>query len=92
MPEELPVAESIKKIETKQRKQLGKAGDARKRERRVIAQGPASGFPQFPSHEFQCAKADWSSEMQTVTARRSRGPSARRAREPRGPPLPSGEG
>ncbi len=25
MPEELPVVESIKKIETKQRKQLGKA-------------------------------------------------------------------
>jgi DNA-damage-inducible protein D len=25
MPEDLPVAESIKKIETKQRKQLGKA-------------------------------------------------------------------
>jgi DNA-damage-inducible protein D len=31
MPEELPVSENIKKIETKQRKQLGKVSDARKK-------------------------------------------------------------
>jgi len=35
MPEELPVVESIKKIETQQRKRLGKASDARKKEKRV---------------------------------------------------------
>ena len=35
MPENLPVAENIKKIETKQRKQLGKTGTPAKKEKRV---------------------------------------------------------
>ena len=47
MPEELPAAESIKKIETQQRKRLGKA-DKRQRRKTSNRHGPAPGFPQSP--------------------------------------------
>ena len=35
-------------------------------------QGGHGDCSHCPAHEFQCAKADWSSQTQTVTARRSR--------------------
>ena len=35
-------------------------------------QGGHGNCSHCPAHEFQCAKADWSSETQTVSARRSR--------------------
>ena len=35
-------------------------------------QGGHGNCSHCPAHEFQCAKADWSSQMQTVSARRSR--------------------
>ena len=73
MPEELPAAESIKKIETKQRKRLGKADNARRRRKASNDHGPASRFSRTPRTRFsirasagfppmrRCGKAAWRS-------------------------------